>query len=1202
MREQRLTIGVLCGWQVYGNSIPNNFINTVMHGVRAAAHDHGCNLLLSCGISPTGPMITRPAWPVSTPDTDFVPVGPWNTDGLLMVGPPHYDSQAQYVQSLRASGFPVVCVGATEGGPAVVLDNSGGIRQAVVHLVAHGHQSIAYIAGPEADANGDGGERLKAFQVCAQEYNLAIDPRLVAYGDHILEGGQRAMQQILDSGCAFTAVLASNDESVIGAMQVLQKAGVRIPQDVALVGFDDSPELIFQTPPITSVHHPTFERGYEALELLLDYLEGRKTEVEFITSPTQLVIRQSCGCQLDNVLIVSGDTTPSAQPDKQTLPESRLARAMARVVLAETQCLSSDQIHYLCERLVRALTSSLQKDNPAGFYLTLEEILQSVEKEKGDVHVWQAAISALRDELPTLVDTYHPSMPRQQAEDMLHQARVIISESLQRRYWRNVVTQVWKAENVGALTSGLFTVLDEEDVFRVFAERLPNVGVRQAMVAFFEPEGDDPTAWGTLRVAPGMGREMKGLRFPSRQFPPAGVFPEDEPFTLALLPLKIQEELAGFVTFDTSNLDLYATIVQQLASALMVARLYKKVAEGRRLAEEGRRLAEEADRMKSRFLSTVSHELHTPLSLIVGLSEILLQEKDAGESSIPEPCYQDIDRIYASAQHLDGLIRDVLDLAQSDVGQLRLVFEPLDLAEVLRVVAAVGEQMAHDKGLNWQAEIPDDLPVVWGDRTRLRQVALNLISNAVKFTAHGGVALLASADDATVTVSIRDTGLGIPIEEQEIIFDEFRQSERTAERGYGGLGLGLAICKRLIEMHGGEIGACSSGEEGAGSTFTFSLPTIQDTAQHEKVMMLSPPKEQTVLLLTEDPVGESRLCEHLVGQGFEVQTLLIGEGGDWFSQLQMSPPGVVVLDTGMASERGWEILKVLKGNPITRDISLLFYSLTEEMDSGSMLELDYLSKPVGTTELVQALERQGMLDGTDGREKTILIADDEPGVLEVHARIVQSQSESYRVLKAHDGREALETIRREHPDLVLLDLMMPELDGFGVLGEMQEEATTCNIPVIVLTGQTLAEEDIARLNRGVTAVLGKGLFSVEETLAHVEKALVRKQRPKGETRRLIRKAMAYIHEHYAEPVSRQAVADHVGMSSSHFARCFRQEVGVTPIVYLNRCRVNQAKELLSAGDMTVTEIAMAVGFSDSSYFSKVFRREVGESPSQYRRA
>ena len=366
--------------------------------------------------------------------------------------------------------------------------------------------------------------------------------------------------------------------------------------------------------------------------------------------------------------------------------------------------------------------------------------------------------------------------------------------------------------------------------------------------------------------------------------------------------------------------------------------------------------------------------------------------------------------------------------------------------------------------------------------------------------------------------------------------------------------------------------------------------------------MLSPPKEQTVLLLTEDPVGESRLCEHLVGQGFEVQTLLIGEGGDWFSQLQMSPPGVVVLDTGMASERGWEILKVLKGNPITRDISLLFYSLTEEMDSGSMLELDYLSKPVGTTELVQALERQGMLDGTDGREKTILIADDEPGVLEVHARIVQSQSESYRVLKAHDGREALETIRREHPDLVLLDLMMPELDGFGVLGEMQEEATTCNIPVIVLTGQTLAEEDIARLNRGVTAVLGKGLFSVEETLAHVEKALVRKQRPKGETRRLIRKAMAYIHEHYAEPVSRQAVADHVGMSSSHFARCFRQEVGVTPIVYLNRCRVNQAKELLSAGDMTVTEIAMAVGFSDSSYFSKVFRREVGESPSQYRRA
>jgi signal transduction histidine kinase/DNA-binding LacI/PurR family transcriptional regulator/AraC-like DNA-binding protein/response regulator of citrate/malate metabolism len=1202
MREQRLSIGMLCGWQVYGNSIPNNFINTVMHGVRTAAHDHGCNLLLSCGISPMGPTITRPGWPASTPDTDFVPVGPWNTDGLLMVGPPHYESQAQYIQNLRATGFPVVCVGGTEGGPAVVLDNEGGIRQAVRHLVAHGHRRIAYIAGPEADINGDGGERLRAFQACAQEYSLTVDSRLIAYGDHILEGGQHAMQQILDTGVPFTAVLASNDESVIGAMQTLQKAEVRIPQDVALVGFDDSPELIFQTPPITSVHHPTFERGYQALELLLDYLEGRKTEVEIITSPTQLVVRQSCGCQLDNVLIVSGETTLSAQLGKRIGLESQLVQAMARVVLAETQCLNSDHIHYLCERLVRAFTASLQKNNPAEFHLTLEETLQSVEREKGDVHVWQAAVSALRDELPALIETYHPLMPHQQAEDMLHQGRTIISESLQRRYWRNVVTQVWKAENVGALTARLFTVLDEEDVFQVFAEYLPNVGVQRAMVAFFEPEGDDPTAWSTLCVAPGMDGAKEGLRFPSRQFPPAGLLPEDDPFTLALLPLKIQEKLAGYVTFDTSNLDLYATIVQQLASALMVARLYKEVTEGRRLAEEGRRLAEEADRMKSRFLSTVSHELHTPLSLIVGLSEMLLREKDKGGSSMPEPCYRDIDRIYASAQHLDGLIRDVLDLAQSDVGQLRLVFEPLDLAEVLHVVAAVGEQMAHDKGLDWQAEIPGDLPMVWGDRTRLRQVTLNLISNAVKFTAQGSVTLLASADGTTVTVAIRDTGLGIPLEEQEIIFDEFRQSERTAERGYGGLGLGLAICKRLVEMHGGEIGARSSGEEGAGSTFSFTLPTIQEPPQRETTVALSPPREQTVLLLTENPVGEGRLRKHLVGQGFEVQTLRIGEGRDWFSQIKMSPPGVVVLDTGMASERGWEILRVLKGNPITKDITLMFYSLTEERDSGSVLELDYLSKPVGTTELVQALERQGMLDGTDGRENTILIADDEPGVLEVHVRIVQSQSENYRVLKAHNGKEALEVIRREHPDLVLLDLMMPELDGFGVLGEMQAEATTCNIPVIVLTGQTLTEEDIARLNRGVTAVLGKGLFSVEETLAHVEKALVRKQKPRGETRRLIRKAMAYIHEHYAEPVSRQAVADHVGMSSSHFARCFRQEVGVTPIAYLNRYRVNQAKELLSAGDMTVTEIAMAVGFSDSSYFSKVFRREVGVSPSDYRRA
>jgi DNA-binding response OmpR family regulator/nitrogen-specific signal transduction histidine kinase len=644
------------------------------------------------------------------------------------------------------------------------------------------------------------------------------------------------------------------------------------------------------------------------------------------------------------------------------------------------------------------------------------------------------------------------------------------------------------------------------------------------------------------------------------------------------------------VIFDAANLEVCAVIVWQLVTFFKVVRLYRE-------ATQGRRLAEEANRLKSRFLSTVSHELRTPLGLIVGLSKMLLQ---AGERNRPETYWQDLKRIYASAQHLDGLIRDVLDLAQTETGQLKLVQEPLDLAEVLEPVVVVGEQLAHDKGLDWRVKVPHNLPKTRGDRTRLRQVALNLISNAVKFTAHGQVALRVHADTETVTVEISDTGLGIPLAEQDVIFDEFRQSERTTARGYGGLGLGLAVCKRLVEMHGGKVGVRSSGKEGAGSTFYFTLPVMASVSDRDEGKTLS--LGQTVLVLTEQSGSGAQLQQYLVRQGFEVQVLSFDRTADWSARWLASPPSAVILEREMASAQGWEILEALRHNPLTQNIPVLFYSLEEERDSGSLLDLDYLTKPMSMAELARALERQGLeVDKGRGRQ-AILIVDDEPGVLEMHARIVETWSPECRVWKARNGREALEVIRRDRPNLVLLDLMMPELDGFGVLEMMQREEMSRDIPVIVLTGQVLTQEDMARLNRGVTNVLKKGLFSVEETLSHVEAALTRNKNLGNETQRLVRKAMAYVHEHYTEPISLKDVARSIGMSKEYLARCFHQETGVTLVTYLNRYRIGQAKIRLAAGENNLTEIALEVGFSSGPYFSRVFRQEVGVSPSEYRQA
>jgi YesN/AraC family two-component response regulator len=309
-----------------------------------------------------------------------------------------------------------------------------------------------------------------------------------------------------------------------------------------------------------------------------------------------------------------------------------------------------------------------------------------------------------------------------------------------------------------------------------------------------------------------------------------------------------------------------------------------------------------------------------------------------------------------------------------------------------------------------------------------------------------------------------------------------------------------------------------------------------------------------------------------------------------------------VLDHEVASKCGWELLRVLKGNPSTEDIPVLFYSLKEKDETGTMLAIDYLSKPIGSTELLKILARQGW-SAADGKDhsKTILIADDEPGFLEMYAEMIRAQSTGHQVLKAHDGREALEILRNTHVDLVLLDLMMPEIDGFGVLAHMREWESTRNTAVVVLTSKTLTEADMTRLSYGVATVMSKGLYDSKEMVSHIEIALARSKKLGTESQRLVRKAMAYIHEHYTEQISREELARYVNASEGHLARCFRQETGISPMAYLNRYRVNQAKMLLSTTSQSITAVALAVGFSDNNYFSRVFRQEVGCSPQVYRR-
>jgi signal transduction histidine kinase/DNA-binding LacI/PurR family transcriptional regulator/AraC-like DNA-binding protein len=1179
------TIGVLAGWQFYRTATNLSYLKPIFSGINRAAQDLGCNLLLGCGMgasaSPADPI--RPAWPIPAPDVDFVPISPLNTHGLIVFNPLHSAARSRYVQDLIRSGHPVLFIGAGEHGPSIVADNVSGIFEAVGHLVQHGHQRIAFLAGSPDDMEGDTGDRLRAYQAALVHYGLEWDPRITVYGRHVFDGGYSTMHQLLNDGAAFTAVLASNDEMALGAMQALKEAGRSIPQDVAVIGFDNRLEGATQEPALSSVHVPLFHMGYRAVELLLQQMEGKAQPRDTVKVNTRLVMRESCGCgRLKSLPVVIRAAPETPCPDLAA-QRAQWVQTITTTVLNQAQSLAENECRALCQRLVDGFSAGIEQSDCSGFHQTLNEALRRTVAGDDDAHIWQDAITLLKegwDTAPVLL-----------VQETLDQARQMISAQMQRQHRSQVVDQRWSNSRLSLLTAGLQTALDEKSIYEILAQHLPEMKIPLAMIVLFEADGNAPAEWSTLRQ--GTAPEEDPIRFPSQEFPPAGLFARTRPYQLALVPLVDQTGQLGFVVFGTEYFDLYGSIVQQLGGAFNTARLYRQ-------ATEGRRLAEEANRMKSRFLSTISHELRTPLNLIVGLSGMILRDSDESETPLPEAARKDVDRIRAYSQHLGGLIGDVIDLATSDAGQLRLNHQFIDLGLTYRMVAESGGQLAADKGLVWEARIPETGPWVWGDQTRLRQVALNLINNAIKFTTTGGVSLRLEETPGFVTVTVRDTGLGISPSEQRVIFDEFRQSERSVARGYGGLGLGLAICKRLVEMHGGSISVHSSGEEGAGSAFSFTLPTVPPPLEKAPRPETLPAEKQCVVVLTDNPGSSARLREHLHQRGFSVQILQLKRGMNWRGPLEEAHSDTIILDVSSDAALSWETLKEIKSSQGMAGIPVLLYSASQQ--EGSLLELDYLTKPIEISELTRALDQQWLMADTIRPSRIILVVDDEPHTLEMHARIVQSHSSSNLVLRAHNGKEALEILHREIVDLILLDLQMPEMDGFEVLEVMRGMESTRKIPVIVVTGKDLTEADMARLNQGVTTVLGKGLFSIEETIGHISAALEHKRRLSGEAQRLVRFAMAYLHENYAEAISRRDIAQHIGITEDHLTFCFRQELGTTPIEYLQRYRINQAKRLLKERQQTITEIALNVGFSDSGYFSRIFRRETGMSPEVFRRS
>jgi diguanylate cyclase (GGDEF)-like protein len=577
---KRCTVGVLIGFQVFNVARLGTFTLPFVRGLQAAARDKGVNLMVACGISRGNAAVRfRPAWPDVQADMDFVPVGPWNTDGLIFLVPLRSKARIDYSRRLAEEGFPVLFIGADAGRPAIIVDNEAGIRQAMEHLVQHGHRSIAFIGGDEQDA-GDSVARMDAFRQGVGRFGLDADPRLLEYGQHWENGGYDAMRRLLRSGVKFTAVMCSNDLSALGVMKALREAGIRIPADLAVTGFDDVLEDLAQVPPLTSVHFPMFETGYRALLLLLDRIaQGADAIPEVTRVSTWLVPRQSCGCLPDSSFRSaqgSGWSIPSGgiAPD---LLKKVMAKSMLNAVSARSSSRRIGNLLPLCNRLLDTFAKSLADGNPADFHLALTEFLQYLETTgDGNASVGHAVISVLREGAYVYPPEDRNRSRSLRAEDLLHQARILLSESADRRYTRLQVDRTNIDENMGLLTARLMAASDAEQVYSALREDLSQVGVRSCHVALFEPQGGDPVA--ASRLQP-LEKDAPVIRFESRSFPPPGLYPENEPFNLALLPLFFQKDNMGYVAFDGGNLDPLATLVRQLASSIKNVDLHAKVLE-----------------------------------------------------------------------------------------------------------------------------------------------------------------------------------------------------------------------------------------------------------------------------------------------------------------------------------------------------------------------------------------------------------------------------------------------------------------------------------------------------------------------------------------------------------------------------------------------------------------------------------------------
>jgi signal transduction histidine kinase/DNA-binding response OmpR family regulator len=516
-----------------------------------------------------------------------------------------------------------------------------------------------------------------------------------------------------------------------------------------------------------------------------------------------------------------------------------------------------------------------------------------------------------------------------------------------------------------------------------------------------------------------------------------------------------------------------------------------------KIADEARERAEEANRTKSEFLANMSHELRTPLNAIIGYSEILEEDAvDQGQDSL----INDIKKIRNAGKHLLSLINDVLDLAKIESGKVDLYLESFDVSKMVKDVVDTLQPTCEKNNNKMVVNCPDNIGLMRSDFTKVRQSLFNLLSNASKFTHNGEVKLTVNQEvfqaktgetQKFLYFQVKDSGIGMKPEHCKKLFQAFSQADSSTTRKYGGTGLGLAITQNFINMMGGEV--VVESVYGVGSTFTLKLPQIarQVASKNEEFdestatassILVNPLHTKTVLVIDDSHHDRKFLHRYLTGEGYNVVMAVNGKQG-----LQMAKeivPDMITLDVMMPEMDGWETLVALKNDPFLVNIPVIMSSIIEDRHLAQTLgAVDYLAKPVDKTRLLNVVDKH-IARSARG---PILVIEDDPDTLEITCDLLVQAG--WSIQAAENSIEAVEIIEKSPPILILLDLMMPGMDGFEVIKKLRYHPQWQLIPIIVITSVELSTSEYAQLSKQVQNIFQKGKYELQDLLNEVNEVI-----------------------------------------------------------------------------------------------------------------